>query len=137
MQASSQSFSRRTIIKLTVAVALFLVAVLLLWRNLGGGTPAADANTRVFMCIETGKTFEHRLEAGEREPILSPHSGRETGWCTEACYWTPDGRAKKTPDYVVLKRRMGVDEPTYCPVCGREVVPHNPLPPPELMAAAE
>lgn len=137
MRASSESSSRRTIIKLAIALALLVVASVLVWRNLGGSSPASDANTRVFMCVESGKTFEHRLEVGEREPILSPHTGRETGWGTEACYWTPDGRAKKNPDYVVLKRRMGIDEPTYCPVCGREVVPHNPLPPQELMAEAE
>jgi hypothetical protein len=96
-----------------------------------------EANTRICVCTETGRSFPHRAKAGEEEPIVSPFTGRRTAWTAEACYWTRDGRAKRTPTYVVLKERMGINERTICPDCGREVVGHNPLPPADLFKTAE
>ncbi|MCK6457552.1 MAG: hypothetical protein L6Q92_13610 [Phycisphaerae bacterium] len=132
--APSQTKQR---IMLAGSLAALLIAGGLVWYSFGGETPLRQANERVFMCAETGKTFFHELESGEIEPIYSPHSKQNTGWIAEPCYWTNDGRAKKEPTWVIERRRMGLEGKTYCPDCGREVVGHNPRPPKELMDAAE
>ncbi|MFO0972410.1 MAG: hypothetical protein U1A27_03090 [Phycisphaerae bacterium] len=101
--------------------------------------PASDTVTSqepVFVCSETLKSFNHRLRDGERPPVYSPHSKKSTGWPAERCYWTKDGNAKLEPTYVLLNEYVGKPGPTHCPDCGREVVPHNPMPPSEKMAAA-
>lgn len=95
------------------------------------------ANTRIVMCAETHRAFPHELVRGEEEPYYSPYSQKRTAWRTEQCFWTRDGKVKKTPTYVILNSHMGVNQKTFCPDCGREVVGHNPPPPPELMARAQ
>lgn len=126
-----------------IASAVFVVAVAVAWYMTRGKSAADVAAHRNFICSETGKTFEHTIVAGESEPIVSPHSGKNTGYAAEQCYWTKgeDGKwiAKMTPTYVLLKRKVDPKskEKTYCPDCGREVRPHNPLPPEKLMKAAE
>lgn len=132
--APSQTKQR---IMLAGALGALIVAVVIIWYNLAGGSPARYANERVFVCAETGKAFEHTLQAGETQPIYSPYTKQNTGWIAEPCYWTKDGRAKKEPTWVIERRRMGLEGKTYCPDCGREVVGHNPRPPMELMDAAE
>lgn len=100
------------------------------------------ANKPVFVCSETGKPFNHELAVGEDEPVKSPHSGKNTGWRAELCYWAKDGqggwKAKLEPTYVLVKKRMDptTDEKTYCPDCGHEVWSRFSMPPSELMQAA-
>lgn len=121
-------------------MALLTVAALALWVRSVNPTDAQlthRANTRVYICSETGRAFPHLTREGEEEPLESPYTGRRTGWMAEPCYWTRDGRAKKSPTYVVVRERMGLSGKTICPDCGREVVMHNPVPPQELMDAAE
>lgn len=89
------------------------------------------ANTRIYICAETGKHFAHEFREGDSEPILSPFSGKKTAWIAETCFWTKDGKKKDTPTYVLLVERTGKPGPTICPDCGRVVVGHNPLPEPE------
>ncbi len=139
---SDDSVSRSTVIKLSVAIVLLLAAVVLAWVRLGGPTPADNAAERGFICSETLKPFAHTITRGEIEPIESPHTGRQTGYQAEKCYWTKDadGRwaVKDEPTFVLLKQRVDPqsDEKTYCPDCGREVVGHNPKPTPEDVAEA-
>ena len=90
---------------------------------------AEAASKRVFICSETMKTFEYTLKEGDSFPVKSPHSGKETGWPTERCYWTRDGGVKRQPTYVLLNKYLGKEGPTICPDCGRKVVPRNPMPP--------
>lgn len=121
-------------------VIVAIGGVVFLWRQLFPYELSATANQRTFVCAETGKSFQHDLTNGEAEPILSPFTSRNTAWEGEPCYWTKDGNAKKSPTWVVLKKRMGLEEATYCPDCGREVVGHNAevnMPPQELMDKAE
>jgi len=120
-------------------MALLTVAALLVWVSAASENRGLieRANTRIFVCTETGRSFPHRWQEGEEEPIESPFTGRPTAWLAEQCYWTRDGRAKRTPTYVVVKERLGLKEKTFCPDCGREVVSHNPMPPEELFRSAE
>lgn len=135
------SSAKQKYFKLVAPVVLIGVIVVVVWSQFRDDPITRNANSRVFVCVETGKHFSHDLEPGELEPIESPFTGRRTAWMAEACYWSKgengEWKAKKEPTYVVLKKRMGIDEKTYCPDCGREVVGHNPLPPKELMDAAE
>jgi hypothetical protein len=109
---------------------------------LRGRTPSEVASERMFIDAETGQVFEHTVVAGEIEPIKAP-SGKNTGYEAEKCYWAKDAngkwKAKLKPTYVLLKIATNPKsrEKTYCPDCGHEVRPHNPLPPPAMMAAAK
>jgi hypothetical protein len=110
------------------AVAI-CVAVYVCIGFMKGGTPDA-ANYTTYVCSETGKSFRHRNELGETIPIYSPHSGKNTGYPGEACYWTADGQTKSEPTWVLLNEAIGKSGPTFCPDCGRLVVGHNPRPTP-------
>ncbi len=88
------------------------------------------------ICAKTLKHFKHLLVEGEAVPVPSPYSKERTGYPAEKCFWTKDGAAKLEPDYILLNEYIGKTGPTLCPVCGRLVVAHNPLPPAEKMDAA-
>jgi hypothetical protein len=123
---------------LVVAVVLFAGAAFLLYRSFWKGVhEAAEPVEATFMCIETGKTFRHAMELEEKWPVVSPFTNRLTGYPTEQCYWTKDGKRKKMPTYVVLNEHLNKPGDTICPDCGRIVVGHNPLPPPGTPQAGE
>ena len=96
----------------------------------------AASRKQVYMCSETGKTFEYTLVEDELFPVESPYSGKRTGYPTEKCFWTADGKAKLEPTYVIMNELIGQEGPTICPDCGRRVLFHNPSPPAELMREA-
>lgn len=100
--------------------------------NLGGSEAAQISAERVFMCAETGKPFELELEAGMKIPTHSPHSGKDTGYPAELCYWTADGKTKSEPTAVLLNSVTGKSGPTFCRDCSRLVVGHNPSPEPGM-----
>lgn len=122
---------------LAVAAVLLAIAVFLTIRALNAGPDYGISAERAFKCAECGHEFEHVIQIGDQEPMLCPKCGKVSAWVPETCYWTRDGKAKRRPTFVILKRKMGIDEDTFCPDCGREVVGHNPRPPKELMDAAE
>lgn len=140
--------SGRQLIKLGIAVVVFIAAGVFAWSQLGGENPTQWSVERVYICAETRKPFEHSLKIGDKEPIYSPHSKTNSGYKAELCYWDKDEngdwKAKLEPTFVfpewVLDPNVedeGYEKKTRCPDCGHWVKPHNPLPPPELMAAAE
>jgi hypothetical protein len=112
--------------KITVFVlfAIMIGIAFALYRS-SGTDVAAFANHRMFIDATTGQPFAHELQIGERFPIDAP-SGSKSGYPTELCYWTADGQVTKDPTYVLLNSYIGKREPTFCPVCKRLVVPHNP-----------
>ena len=115
-----------------VAVVLVLAGLVAAYFSLRSQLdPYAAYSDRTFICSETGKSFAHKLKAGESEPIMSPYSGKETGYEAELCYWTKDGKTKSDPTPVLMNRYKGVHGPTFCPDCGRLVVGHNPMPGPD------
>jgi hypothetical protein len=105
-------------------------AIYAVWHNIGRTDAAAAAQDRVFVCAETGKSFRHRLSVSDRIPIVSPRSGKRTGYPAELCYWTASGQTRREPVPVLLNFYCGRSEPTFCPNCGRLVVSHNPAPDP-------
>lgn len=114
---------------LFVSVVMLGTAIFLTYRTLFTSEPSVPMPL-VFMCVETNKTFTHAMEQGEQWPVVSPYTNKNTGYPTEQCYWTKDGRRKRTPTYVVLNSNLGKPGDTFCPDCDRLVVGHNPLPPP-------
>ena len=61
-------------------------------------------------------------------PVESPYTNRPTGYEAELCYWTKDGKMRSEPYPVLLNSHARKPEPTFCPDCGRLVVPLNPAP---------
>jgi hypothetical protein len=104
------------------------VAGWLVWANTLSSPIPGDARSPMFMCAETGKPFRHTLKIGEANPVVSPHSGKNTGFPAEPCYWGQDGKPKPEPTWVLLNTYAGQPEPTFCPDCRRRVVGQNPAP---------
>lgn len=113
---------------LLIAASVAALGLLIWWTLYAPSAGASSANERVYICAETGQPFDHRLVIGEMTPVYSPHSDRNTGYPSEPCYWTADGSTKDKPTYVLLNSYIGSSEPTFCPDCGRLVVPLNPAP---------
>lgn len=113
------------IVAITLFVCAIGVAIYIIWNSL---SPAAVTfeRERIFVDSQTGKAFKHELKLGESIPVDAP-SGQKTGYPAELCYWTKDGQPKSDPTAVLLNSFIGKPEPTFCPDCGRLVVPHNPM----------
>jgi hypothetical protein len=116
-------------------LAVLLVVFVGMWmaytgvRELfGESSMASNARDRMFICAETGKPFEYTIKKGDVYPVKSPHSGKNTGYPAEICLWTADGKVKPRPTYVLLNQYAGKKGATFCPECGRLVVPFNPRP---------
>lgn len=117
-------------------VILFGTAGFLTYRTLTvAPIPPTEPIEMTFMCIETKKPFEGQMIEGEKWPVLSPFSGKKTGYPVERCYWTKDGKRKAEPSLVVLNESLGKSGDTICPDCGRLVIGHNPIPPEETPLA--
>ncbi|HRK32576.1 MAG TPA: hypothetical protein PLD59_16045 [Tepidisphaeraceae bacterium] len=113
-------------IAITFAVLAVLGTGYLLYSAAGGSDAVISSTDRVFICSETGKTFRYTLKVGDMTPVKSPHSGKETGYEPERCYWTADGKPKPEPTYVLLNAAVGKPGPTFCQDCKRLVVGLNP-----------
>jgi hypothetical protein len=116
--------------KLTAIVIAVLMVGFLIWslrENFGAPDAAALTRSRVYICSETGKTFEvDVMKSGTKVPAHSPYSGKDTGYPAELCFWTKDGKPKRDPTYVLLNQYKGIKDPTFCPDCGRLVTADNP-----------
>jgi hypothetical protein len=100
-------------------------------HNSFGNAVVAAVNSRPFIDSETGVGFWHELKAGEPIPVVSPDTGKNTGFPAELCYWNKDGSVKTDPTFVLLNSWSGKSGPTFCPDCGRLVVFQNPKPGPD------
>ena len=133
MAAGLREFFNSTAGK-AVAIVLILLGVVAIYlsvkSNLGESEAAALSRKRTFICSETLKPFSYTVKEGERFPVPSPFSGKNTGYPAEPCYWTKDGQIKSEPSYVLLNELVHKSGPTFCPDCGRLVIPHNPAPRP-------
>jgi hypothetical protein len=112
------------------ALLLGLIAIIAVYHSVRSFTysPVDDTHSRLFMDAETGKVFTAEMKIGTTIPVISPDTGKPTGYPPEECYWNADGTPKSTPTYVILNKELGKPGPTFCPDCGRLVVPLNPQP---------
>jgi hypothetical protein len=126
----SKMAENRSARPLLIAVSIAAVlGALYLVRNSFNSSVAAGERQRIFVDSTTGKGFPHELVLGETIPVDAP-SGGKTGYPAELCYWNKDGTIKSDPTPVLLNEMIGKSGPTFCPDCGRLVVPHNPYPVP-------
>jgi len=133
MMQGIREFLNKPIGKIVTVVMILCSLGAVAWSvksNLGETDAAHLARDKTFICSETLKPFEHQLSIGDKFPIESPYSGKSTGYPATACFWTADGKAKKDPTWVLLNETLGKPGPTFCPECGRLVIPHNPVPNP-------
>ena len=110
------------------AVVALIAAVVVARDAFGPPRETRNSNDRMFICAETGKPFEYTIKRGDVFPVKSPHSGKNTGWEAEKCFWTGDGKIKSEPTYVLLNEHVDKPGATFCPDCGRLVVRFNPPP---------
>ncbi len=115
-----------------VFTVVAIVAVVISVRSYIRGDTPDGANTTMYICAETGKSFPHDNVIGEDVPVMSPYSGKNTGYRAEACRWTASGSPKDDPTWVLVNETIGKPGPTFCPDCGRLVVGHNPQPGPNI-----
>jgi hypothetical protein len=111
------------------AVGILLVGIALAaWSiksTLGPDQAAVWAANATFVCAESGKPYTHQIQRGESIPMMSPFSGKKTGYPAELCNWTADGKPKEQFTPVLLNSYVNKPGPTFCPDCGRLVVPQN------------
>src|SRR4051812_4583507 len=83
--------------KVTSVLVILVALGLMIWSilsNFGGSDAAAISADRVYMDTATNKPFAYELKAGDGVPVKAP-SGSMTGYPTEKCFWTKDGKPKK------------------------------------------
>ena len=127
------------IASIAFAVVMVGAAGFAAYSQLGQTAESRMSTDRVFIDTQTGQTFRHTIAMGEKVPVVSPFTGKNTGVEPEKCFWTADGKIKSEPTYVLLNESAGKQGPTFCPDCGRLVVAHNPpastlTPPPPTRA---
>lgn len=110
-----------------LAAVVVIVGMLVIWLQIKPSNAIADSRKCIFVCSETGKAFTGTPEIGEPPILISPYSGKRTGYPAELCYWTADGKVRKEPFPVLLNEQIDKAGPTFCPDCGRLVVHHNPM----------
>jgi hypothetical protein len=124
-----RAFLNTTAGKATSVTIVCLLVIFVGYQIYGAMSPndvAADSWTRTFVCSETDKAFKLKMEAGMTNPVPSPYSGKNTGWPPEFCGWNKDGSIRSDPFPVLLNEVVGKKGRTFCPDCGRLVIPHNP-----------
>jgi len=114
-------------VTILVVIAALVMAAWTLWNTFTPSSSVTAAETQLFIDSETGKTFPVTLKLGMQIPVMSPYSGKATGYKAELCYWTKDGTPKTDPTAVLLNYYVGKPGPTFCPDCGRLVVFNNPV----------
>lgn len=113
---------------IVMVAAVIVVAAWITW-NYTGPSAAADISGRMtYVCAETNKPFEFKIQPGMTLPVMSPHSGKATGYPAELCYWTKDGKPVERPTPVLMNDYVKKPGPTFCPECGRLVRFRNPRP---------
>lgn len=112
---------------------LLVLLVLGIWRIAAGISPSAAeraSNDPTFIDSVTGHVFQHAVHVGETMPVLSPFTGRRTGYPVAWSWWSKSGHVLTKPQPVLMNSWIGKGGPTFAPGSGRLVYPmeSRPLP---------
>ncbi len=112
-----------------LSAGLIVVALgLVVWSvkaNFGQSDAEALSSNRIFIDSVTGATFDHEVSLGDKMTITSPAGN--PGYPAEFCFWNADGSIRTKPFPVLVNAYVNKPGPTFCPDCGRLVIPHNPM----------
>lgn len=137
--AGSRSWDAKTIAMAIGGGIVLLVAAVLIFRAIAsfGSSAGADSRRRTAVDSLSGEVFKgYAIKDGDTWPWKNPKTGDRTLYPAEMCFWTKEGEATLEPTHVILNEVLGIEGPTMCPDCGREVVTHNPMPPADLLVKA-
>ena len=126
-----QDFSHTTLGRLATAVFVVLALLAMGWsamRNFGPNSAQRYSDAPLFIDSVTGKAFNYQLKIGDTIPVLSPFTGKHTGYPASFSYWSKDGSILKQPEPVLLNSWIGKAGPTFAPLSGR-LVTANEKPP--------
>jgi hypothetical protein len=119
-------------VMIVAVLGVLALAVWMMRDTFGPSTAARMHAERVYVCAETGKSFKYSPGENELYPVMSPNSGKKTGYPGEACYWTKDGKLKQEPTWVLRNNFKGVKGATFCPDCDRWMDPNAGTPVPGM-----
>jgi hypothetical protein len=108
-----------------------LAVVFGLWRLVAALSPSAAqraSDDPVFIDAVTGKTFRAALHIGETIPVISPYTGRKTGYPAAWSWWSRSGKPLRKPQAVLMNKWIGKSGPTFAPLSGRLVYPMEARP---------
>ena len=109
----------------TAGIIALLSLLLAVFAVKSSFTSEAESLSTHRIYVDTnGKPFKVTIEAGVS--VKAPDGG--PAYPAELCYWTKDGKVKDSPTAVLLNLYVNKPGPTFCPDCGRLVVPNNPFP---------
>lgn len=113
--------------RLIVGVIAIVVVGCLYWalKPDDAGALVSDVNDQTWIDVD-GNVFTHHLVAFDEKPVVGPTG--KPAFRAELCYWTKDGKTKKTGTPVLLNSNVGKSGPTFCPDCGRLVTALNAPP---------
>ncbi len=108
-----------------------LAGIFGLWRVVTALSPSAAqqaSEDRIFIDSVTGKTFRAPVHIGETFPVMSPYTGRKTGYPVAWSWWSRGGRPLAKPQPVLMNSWVGKSGPTFAPLTGRLVYPMETKP---------
>ena len=111
-------------------ILAFCVAGLSYMRSFGKTDAEKYSDAPVFIDSETGQSFNYQLQSGEVPPVLSPFTGKRTAYPADFSWWSKDGTILDTPEPVLMNAWIDKPGPTFAPLSGRLVTPHEAPPAP-------
>ena len=113
-------------------ISLVIVAALVaIWRIVVAVSPSAAqqaGENRIFIDAVTGKTFHAVVHIGETYPVISPYTGRKTGYPVAWSWWSRSGKPLAKPQPVLMNSWVGKPGPTFAPGSGRMFYPMETRP---------
>ena len=102
-----------------------------IWRVVTALAPSAAqraSDDPVFIDAVTGRTFHATVHVGETMPVMSPYTGRKTGYPVAWSWWSRSGKPLVKPQPVLMNSWIGKKGPTFAPQSGRLVYPMETKP---------
>lgn len=113
-------------VSVLILLAGILIAGVVLYSDLRPSAVVDSVTRPLFIDADNEQSFRQTISPGMTIPVKSPFSGKQTGYPAELCNWTKDGHVASEATPVLMNEWINKPGPTFCPVCSRLVVHHNP-----------